>query len=75
LTIAERLGIPGRECSLGRQDLFAADEVFLTGSGARIVPVARFDGVEIGASGWGPLTRRLSEAFSEFVVDHSTPIA
>jgi len=75
LTIAERLGISGRECSLGRQDLFAADEVFLTGSGARIVPVARFDGVEIGASGWGPLTRRLSEAFSEFVVEHSTPLS
>ena len=75
LTIAEGLGIPSHECSLGRQDLFSADEVFLTGSGARIVPVARFDGAEIGTAGWGPVTQRLSEAFSEFVALHSTPLA
>lgn len=75
MTLAQRLGISCCERSLGRQDLFGADEVFLTGSGARIVPVARFDGVEIGSSGWGSLTLRLSEAFSEFVGEHITPLA
>jgi len=48
LAIAAELGIPARECSLGRFDLLGADEVFLCGSGARIVPVATLDGQPIG---------------------------
>ncbi|MEE3326173.1 MAG: branched-chain-amino-acid transaminase [Myxococcota bacterium] len=73
LTLASELGIPSAERSIGRQELFASDEIFLTGTGARIVPVARFDGAQIGESGWGPTTRRISDAFSEFVTKNLTP--
>ena len=76
LEIARGLGMETRECPLGRTELFAADEVFLTGSGARIVPVASLDGENLGPSGEGrgPVTTRLSEAFADFVLEHGTPI-
>jgi branched-chain amino acid aminotransferase len=62
LEIAAAEGIPAAERTLGRFDLFAADEIFLTGSGAGIVPVASLDGQPIGA-GPGPVTRRIRDAF------------
>ncbi len=46
LEIAQSQGLAAGERSLGRFDLLAADEVFLTGTGARIVPVATLDQVE-----------------------------
>jgi branched-chain amino acid aminotransferase len=72
LDMAAELGIPTRESTLGRFDLFAADECFLTGTGARIVPVAALDGAPIGAGGCGPLTARLMEAFTGFASRHGT---
>ena len=42
------LGIPAREATLSRYDLFKANEVFLTGTGARMVPVASLDGQPVG---------------------------
>ena len=72
LAIAGRLGIPAREASLGRFDLFAADEVFLTGTGARIVPVGRFDGAAVGLGGIGPVTQRIDEAFGPYTREHGT---
>ena len=76
LQIAAAEGIPAHQLSLGRVDLFGADEVFLTGTGARIVPVARLDGQAIGgveAGGRGPLTSRLMDSFARFVETRGTP--
>ncbi len=74
LEIAATEGIATREQSLGRFDLFAAAEVFLTGTGARIVSVGTLDGEPIGeASSW-PVTRRLEAAFARFVEDRGTPL-
>jgi branched-chain amino acid aminotransferase len=55
LRLAAELKISARERTLGRCDLFAADEVFLTGSGAGVVPVRSLDGRPIGmdSSGMG----------------------
>lgn len=75
LELAARLGIPAVERTLGRADLFAADEVFLTGTGARIVPVRSLDGAELGVKPPGPTTRALEAAFSEFVKEPSTGTA
>ena len=55
-----------------RVDLLGADEVFLTGTGARIVPVASLDGRRIGSCP-GPLTKRLSEAFDARTGRTGTP--
>ncbi len=75
LEIARRDGIPAEERSLGRADLFAADEVFLTGSGARVAPVGSLDGQPIGKGGPGPLTLQLSAAFDRFAREAGTPLA
>ena len=65
LELAASLGIPARTQSLGRFDLFAADEVFLTGSGAGRVPVRSLDGRSIGAGGPGPVYEKIWAAFLE----------
>jgi branched-chain amino acid aminotransferase len=77
LQIARSLGVPAREQTLSRVDLLQADEAFLTGSGAKIVPVATLDGQPVGwddvAPGSRPVTRRVLEGFAEFTRSHGTP--
>jgi branched-chain amino acid aminotransferase len=74
LVLADELGIPAREVTLGRFDLLAADEVFLTGSGARIIAVATLDGQPIGIAGEHPVTDRLWDAFVPYAERHGTPV-
>jgi branched-chain amino acid aminotransferase len=69
LEIAAQMGVPAEERTIGRYDLIAADEVFLTGSGAKVVPVASLDGARIGRGGAGPLTQKLMSAFDRFARD------
>ena len=66
LECAQKLDLETRETTLGRYDLLAAEEVFLTGTAARIVPVASLDGQAIGWGGGRPLTNRLREVLAEF---------
>jgi branched-chain amino acid aminotransferase len=61
LQLAVEGGIPAGERTLGRFDLLGADEVFLTGSGAGIVPVGSLDGQPLG--GPGAVTQRIQEHF------------
>jgi len=75
LELARRDGIPAAERTLGRFDLLAADEVFLTGSGARIVPVASLDGQPVGKGGPGALTRQLAAAYEHIVRETGTPLS
>jgi branched-chain amino acid aminotransferase len=63
LELAQGMGIDTREEALARYDLLAADEVFLTGSGAGVVPVRSLDGVPIGSGAPGPVMARLRDAF------------
>ncbi|MFN2424842.1 MAG: branched-chain-amino-acid transaminase [Candidatus Binatia bacterium] len=77
LELCGTLGIEARERTLGRVDFFAADEAFLTGSGARVVPVRSLDSQPIGhakAQTPGPVTQRLTEAFFEFARSTGTPV-
>ena len=67
LELAASLGIPAEERTLDRVDLLGADEVFLTGSGARMVAVRSLDGAEIGQGRPGPLTQKLTLAFEDRV--------
>lgn len=75
LEIAAELGIPSEERSLRRVDLLAADEVFLTGSGAGIVPVRSLDGEPVGPGRPGPLTARIRAAFPDYAQRNGTPFA
>ncbi len=74
LELAAAAGLRAEERTLGRVDLFGADEVFLTGSGARIVPVRSLDGEVIGSGKPGPITAQLSEAFDRFARGFGTPL-
>ena len=73
MQLAREDGIRCEEKSLGRFDLMAADEVFLTGSGARVAPVGSLDGQAIGAGGAGPVSSRLAEKFLEYAPDAGVP--
>ena len=67
LDLCRKHGIPCLEKTLQRHDLYVADECFLTGSGAEVVPVTRIDGRPIGPGTPGTITRRLIEAFHTHV--------
>jgi len=63
LGVRQRLEV--REDLLTRHDLFNADEVFLTGTAAEIVPVVKIDGRVIGSGKPGPVTKKLQHAFRQ----------
>jgi branched-chain amino acid aminotransferase len=67
LKLCQRLGVPCVEKRLERHDLYVADECFLTGTGAEVMPVTKIDGREIGAGQPGAMTRRLIEAFRAYI--------
>ena len=64
LEAARHLGMETRIRTIGHAELMRADEVFITGSGARMVPVGSLDGVTIGTT-QRPVFTRLSAAFTE----------
>ncbi len=74
LELAEPEGLRGAEQTLGRLDVFGADEVFLTGTGAGIVPVRSLDGQFLGSTVPGPATLRLSKAFEELASTTGTRV-
>jgi branched-chain amino acid aminotransferase len=67
LQLAEQAGIAAREARLTRYDLHTADEAFLTGTGAELMPIAKFDARSIGDGKVGPVTVRLREEFQRLV--------
>jgi len=60
---------------LGRYDLFVADECFLTGTGAELIPVVALDGRQIGTGTPGPVTCRLSAALHTLAEHEGTPVS
>ena len=65
--LCAQLKIPCAERTLQRHDLYVADECFLTGSAAEVVPVTRIDGRVIGTGRPGATTLKLLEAFGRHV--------
>jgi branched-chain amino acid aminotransferase len=61
--VGAEIGIPVREAVLHDEDLFGADEAFLTSSTRELVPIVRVDDARIGAGVPGPVTRALLEGF------------
>lgn len=68
------LGIPIREASLTRYDIYTADEAFLTGTAAETIPMVKLDQREIGDGKPGELSLRLIEAFRNLVRSQGTEI-
>ncbi|MEY4489476.1 MAG: hypothetical protein RIQ79_1984, partial [Verrucomicrobiota bacterium] len=72
--IASELKIPMRETNLTRYDVWNADECFLTGTAAEVIPVVKLDGREIGTGKPGAFTARVLEAFRRRVLVEGTKI-
>jgi branched-chain amino acid aminotransferase len=73
LEMASEASIETRESSLTIYDVYTADEVFVTGSGAGIVPVAEVDKKVIGNGKPGPITQRLIQMYAD-AVKHGEPL-
>jgi branched-chain amino acid aminotransferase len=67
MELARAAGIDCREATLTRHDLYTADECFLTGTAAEVIPVVDIDGRMIGAGTPGPVTKQLTTAFHALV--------
>jgi branched-chain amino acid aminotransferase len=65
IQIADDLGIPVLERNLARAELTLADEVFMSGTAAELVPVYEIDDHQIGGGEPGPITRRLQQVFDD----------
>lgn len=74
MEIAAESGMKVSEPNLTRYDLFCADECFVTGTGAEIVPVVKIDGRVIGMGKPGPVTRDLVARYHALTNSSGEPI-
>jgi branched-chain amino acid aminotransferase len=76
MKLVEKLGYPLLERNITPNELFTADEVFLTGTAAEITPVREINKRVIGDGKPGPVTKRLMLEFSKVTKDpkEGTPI-
>jgi len=74
IDLARAAGVKVAEPNLTRYDLFNADECFLTGTGAELIPVVKIDGRVIGAGKPGPLTRTLVDKYRALTKSSGEPI-
>ena len=74
MEVAEQLGLEAVETNLTRYDLYIADECFLTGTGAEVVPVVKIDGRVIGKGEPGPATIELVKRYRALTAASGEPI-
>jgi branched-chain amino acid aminotransferase len=72
--LARELGIDIREENITRYDIYTADECFLTGTAAELIPAVELDARLIRDGKPGPVTLRLAERFRELTRTTGTPI-
>jgi branched-chain amino acid aminotransferase len=72
--IATEIGVPMREGNLTRYDVWNADECFLTGTAAEVIPVVKLDGRVIGNGKPGSITARVLDVFRRRVLVEGTRI-
>lgn len=63
MELAGELGVPLKEATLSRHDIYTADEIFLTGTAAEVIAVTEVDSRTIGTGKEGEITRRIRQAF------------
>src|SRR5262249_15209055 len=67
IRLAREHGIEAVEKDLVRMDLYSADEMFLTGTGAQVIPVTKIDNRPVGSGQPGPVTKFLMEEYEKLV--------
>ncbi|ASV73102.1 Branched-chain amino acid aminotransferase [Thermogutta terrifontis] len=70
IELAQEAGLKVHEVPLTKHDVYIADECFLTGTAAEIVPVVKVDSRPIGDGKPGPITRDLMERFHRLTRNH-----
>ena len=67
IAIAEEMGLPVIEKRITRDELYAADEVFFTGTAAEVTPIREIDNREIGIGERGPMTTEIQQRYFDIV--------
>ncbi|MDO5554932.1 MAG: branched-chain-amino-acid transaminase [Planctomycetia bacterium] len=67
IEVAKSMGLEVLEANFTRHDVYCADECFLTGSAAELIPVVEVDGRSLGSGKPGPVTKAILAAFRELV--------
>lgn len=67
MELGRAAGIPVQEVTMTRHDVYTADECFLTGTAAEVIPVVKCDGHPIGNGKPGAMTALLRDRFQELV--------
>lgn len=63
IKLAADMGIETTEQTISREQMYAVDEIFMTGTAAEVTPVRQVDHMTIGNGGCGPMTRRIQDVF------------
>jgi branched-chain amino acid aminotransferase len=71
MNLLGELGVKVVEGVYTRFDLYTADESFLTGTAAEVIPMVKLDDRLIGDATPGPITRKLMNAFRAYVAEQS----
>ena len=74
IDLARDAGMQVEERVFTRHDLYIADECFLTGTAAEVIPVVKIDRRTIGDGQPGKITQRLISAFRQYANSYGTPI-
>lgn len=67
IELAKELGIPVKERTIDRTELYIADEIFCCGTGAQIVPVESVDNRTINDAKIGPITQKIQSLYYDVV--------
>jgi branched-chain amino acid aminotransferase len=73
--VQEEMGLEVQERSIGRSELYVADEVFMVGTGAQVAPVVEIDRRRVGDGEPGPLTMRVQQVYRDVVTGHNPKYA
>ena len=73
--VGQDVGIPVRESVLRDEDLFGADEAFLTSTTREVVPIVKVDDRRIGAGTPGPVTRALLDGYRKKAQEITSQLA
>ncbi len=74
IELLAEMGISCEEATMVRHDVYTADECFLTGTAAEVIPAVQYDRRPIGDGKPGELTKKLTEKFHALVNSTGTPI-
>ena len=73
--LCQKAGLDLKEKSMTRYDLYTADEIFLTGTAAEVIPAVKYDQRKIGDGTPGPISKLLIEEFRALAHSEGTSCA